>query len=51
MPRHWKIGVLRGVAFRPLATDGDYTRGMVVGEETLICRNPIAGTGATNLLA
>ncbi len=51
MPDYVKLGVLRGVAFRPMANDADTTKGMIVGEETVVVRNPIALTGGTNLLA
>ena len=48
MPEYYKIGILRGASFRPLSSDGDFTFGMVVGEETVITRNPLAGTGCSN---
>lgn len=50
-PEHWQIGVLRGFGFQPLSPIGDSTKGMIVGEWSVVCRNPIAGTGGTSLLA
>ena len=50
MPDLIKIGTLSPIAYSPLATDGDYVKGMVVSEETLIPSHPMAVAGASNLL-
>lgn len=50
MPRFWKVGVLRGVGFKPLADVGDSNKGMLVSEIGLKALNPIAAYGADNLV-
>lgn len=51
MPQYWKIGTLRGLGWAPLPRTVDGDQGAVVGELGLICLNPLAGVGGTNLLA
>ena len=48
-PRFFQIGMLRGVGFKQLATVGDSTKGMLVGEWGIRCQNPIAGTAAVGI--
>lgn len=50
-PQFWHIGVLDGFHHEPLAKIGDSDKGQVVGEVTLICDTPIAGTGGTGVVA
>lgn len=44
------IGVLRGIYGKPLPELGDSSKGMVVGETTIIVKNPIALCGGSNLI-
>lgn len=49
-PEYWNIGVVRGVTFTPLAKTGDFESGLVRGEQSLICRNPMAGAAIVNCI-
>lgn len=48
-PEYFRIAVLRGLGFKPLADVGDSSKGMLVGEWGLQVDNPIYGCGGTNL--
>ncbi len=48
-PEYFRIAVLRGLGFKPLADLGDSSKGMLVGEWGLQVDNPIYGCGGTNL--
>lgn len=51
-PRYWRIGVLRGLGFTPLAKTGDFDRGMFTSETGIICKSPIGGgCGIANCVA
>jgi len=51
MPEYVKVGTLRGLGWAPLPYTLDGDQGVVLGEEMLIVRNPLAVTGGCNLLA
>jgi hypothetical protein len=44
-----RMGILRGVGFKPLADVGDSSKGMLVGEWGVQVDNPLALTGGINL--
>lgn len=50
-PRGWRIGVLRGLGFTPIAKTGDFDRGMFTGEMGILTRSPIYGAGLGNCIA
>lgn len=49
-PRYFQIGVVRPVHMSPLGKTGDFERGIVRGEQGIICRNPQAVTAIVNCL-
>lgn len=49
-PRYFQIGVVRPVYMSPLGKTGDFERGIVRGEQALICRNPQAATAIVNCI-
>jgi len=49
-PEYYKIGVVRGVTFSPLAKTGDFETALIRGEQALLCRNPQAGVGLVNCI-
>lgn len=49
-PEYYKIGVVRPVSFIPLAKTGDLDKGLIIGEQALICRNPQAGVAVVNCI-
>lgn len=51
MPQYIKVGTLRGLGWAPMPRTIDGDQGAVVGELGLVCLNPLAVTGGTNLLA
>lgn len=49
-PEYYKIGVVRGITFSPLAKTGDFETALIRGEQALLCRNPQAGVGLVNCI-
>jgi len=50
-PQGFQIGTSRGVHFSPLGKDGDRERGLVRGEQGLVCLNPQGATAAVNCVS
>lgn len=50
IPSKFKIETMQGIAYKPLATDGDYALGMVVAQKGLSCKNLFGIAGGTNLV-
>ena len=47
-PRYFNIGVLRGTGYSPLAQNGDFDQGLIVGEQSMVCTNPLGAAALVN---